>query len=262
MFQREIGSSILEVSHKRIEHPRQSVYFNHIHNHCEILLFISGVADYNIDGQMFRPSPYDMLFIPAATYHYLIPTESVPYENYVIGIEPKILDTEGYNKLFSSPLMISIKDDPEVKGFFSRLDFYDKNYSDADFNSGALHLIHELVTYLRYRKDDLHFVHSGSLEHIDEIIKYISDNIENQIDADSIAEHFSLSKSYVQNLFSQNMHIGIKKYIMQKKIYAADNDLSLGIAPYKVCEKYGFGDYSIFYRLYRRTFGYSPKSRK
>ena len=89
MFQRQIGSSVLEVSHKLMESPNQSVYFNHIHNHCEILLFIRGQADYNIDGQIFSPSPYDLLFIPAATYHYLIPTASVPYENYVIGIDPQ-----------------------------------------------------------------------------------------------------------------------------------------------------------------------------
>jgi len=262
MFQRQIGSSILEVSHKRIEHPTQSVYFNHIHNHCEILLFISGSADYNIDGQVFRPSPYDMLFIPAATYHYLIPTASVPYENYVIGFDPKIIDTEHYEKLFSPPLMINIKDDPELKGFFTRLDLYHKSYSKHDFDETAFSLIKELVTYCRYRKDDLNFVHSGSLTHIDEIVKYISDNIENHLNAEIIAEHFSLSISYVQNLFSQNMHIGLRKYIMQKKIYAADNDLFLGMSPYTVCEKYAFGDYSIFYRQYKKTFGCSPRNRK
>lgn len=262
MFQKEIGSSICEVSHKLIECPSKNVYFNHIHNHCEILLFISGQADYNIDGQIFKPSPYDLLFIPAATYHYLIPTASIPYENYVIGVDPGIVDPVHYHKLFSPPLMISIKDDPELKNFFTRLDYYDHTYSQHDFSECTMSLIRELITYCSYRKDALNSVHSGSIAHIDEIIAYITKNIEMPLDADTISREFLLSKSYVQNLFSQSMHIGLKKYIMQKKIYAAHNDLSQGLSPVEVCEKYAFGDYSVFYRLYKKTFNTSPREQR
>lgn len=258
MFENIIGTSILEVSHKMIERPSQSVYFNHIHNHCELLLFIRGKANYNIDGQIFEPSPYDLIFIPAATYHYLIPTESVPYENYVIGIDPKIIDPEHYKTIFSPPLMTSIKEDDEFISYFTRLDYYHKNYSEKDFLKCAESLINELITYCAYRKNDLKFIHSGSITHIDGIIKYISENIEKPLSADMIATHFMLSKSYIQNLFSQTMHIGIKKYIMQKKIYSAHLDLLNGMSPQDVCEKYSFGDYSVFYRLYRNTFNKSP----
>jgi len=239
MFQRQIGSSVWEVSHKLMERPNQSVYFNHIHNHCEILLFIRGQADYNIDGQIFSPSPYDLLFIPAATYHYLIPTASVPYENYVIGIDPQIIDPNHLAQLFSPPLMINIKEDNELISFFKRLDFYNENYSDEDFSKCAFALINELITYCSYRKNELKSVHSGTITHIDDIIKYINDNIEKPINADMISKHFMMSKSYIQNLFSQNMHIGIKKYIMQKMMHYVS--LMISIINYmKVQEKVSF----------------------
>lgn len=260
MFEANIGSEILEVSHKRMERPTQSVYYNHIHNHCELLLFINGQADYNIDGQIFSPSPYDLLFIPAATYHYLIPTATIPYENYVIGIDPAIIDPAHYQALFTSPLMISIKEDPQLLGFFTRLDHYHQRYSIPDFCHCAACLIQELITYCAYHKAELTSVHSGTLPYIDGIIQYISNNLEIELNADIIADHFLLSKSYIQNMFSQNMHIGLKKYIMQKKIYAAHADLSRGLSPIQVCEKYAFGDYSVFYRLYKRTFETSPRS--
>ena len=261
MFERRIGENIPEVSHKLIERPNRGVYFNHIHNHCEMLLFIRGEADYNIDGQIFTPSPFDLLFIPAATYHYLMPTASVPYENYVIGISPAVVGDKHYQKLFSPPLMINIKEDTELRSFFTRLDLYHENFSGEDFSRCAESLIRELVTYCSYGKNSLHSVHSGSIAYIDEIIGYITQNIEKPLDADGIAHHFLLSKSYVQNLFSQNMHIGLKKYIMQKKIYAAHADLGQGASPCEVCEKYAFGDYSIFYRLYKKTFSVSPGSK-
>ena len=261
MFQKEIGKTIVEVSHKRIEQPRKSVYFNHIHNHCELLLFLRGDADYNIDGQVYKPRPYDLLFIPAGTYHYLIPTSSRPYENYVVGIDPSEI-SEHYAALFTPPLMINIKEDAEFVGFFNRLDTYYETYGEADFERCAKALILELVTYSAYRKSEMHAVHSGSLTHVEEMIAYISANLEEKLDADGIARHFLLSRSYVQNLFSQNMHIGLKKYIMQKKIYAAHADMIAGMTPNEVCEKYKFGDYSLFYRTYKKTFGNSPRDIK
>lgn len=260
MFQIAISDMIPEVSHKRIEHPTQNVYYNHIHNHCEILLFISGQADYNIDGQIYSPSPYDLLFIPAATYHYLIPTASIPYENYVIGIDPSCINSVHYNNLFTAPLMISIKEDPQLLQFFKQMDHDQRMYEPNDLEICTTCLIRQIITYCAYHKPELTSGSSGSLPYIDGIIQFINNNLELPLDADMIAHHFSLSKSYVQNLFTQKMHIGLKKYIMQKKIYAAHADLSRGNTPMEVCEKYAFGDYSIFYRLYCKTFETSPRA--
>ena len=262
MFLKNIGKGFFEVSHKRIEVPNQSVYFNHIHNHCELLLFLSGDAHYNIDGKEFSPKAYDLIFIPAATYHYLMPTSDSPYENYVIGFDPDIISGEHYKKLFSAPLMINIKDDSELVGFFTRLDLYNDTYSEGDFALCAAALIRELVTYCSYAKDKLAGAHSGENTLIDKIINLINKNIEEPLDAERISEQLHLSVSYVQNVFSQRMHIGLKKYITQKKIYAAHADIARGMTPGEACEKYGFGDYSTFYRLYKKHFASSPRNKK
>lgn len=262
MFIEALGEHIPEVSHKLIEKPRKSVYFNHIHNHAEMLLFLRGRADYNIDGQIFSPLPYDLLFIPKATYHYLMLRESVPYENYVIGISPALLKEEHYQTLFSAPLVINVKEDAELRGYFTRLDLYHGLFSREDFARCAERLLGELITYTAYRKKSLNSVRSDSIAYVDKIISYITEHIEEPLDAEDIAQHFLLSKSYVQNMFSESMHIGLKKYIMQKKVYAAHEELERGLSPSEACEKYAFGDYSVFYRLYKKTFSSSPRSRK
>lgn len=258
MFFENISSDIPELSHKRIALPDKSVYFNHIHRHCELLLFISGVAEYSIDGRVFRPSPYDLLFIPSANYHYLMPSPTVPYENYVVGIDPDRLRPDIYQKLFSPPYMISVEDDTELRAFFTRLDRYHALYSREDFAVSAEAVVSELLTYLAYRKSALHSVHSRGTTYIDGIVRFIAEHLHEPLDAESISRHFLLSKSYVQNMFSERMHIGLKKYIMQKKIYAAHRDIVCGMSPKEACEAYSFGDYSGFYRLYRQTFSTSP----
>ncbi len=258
LFATKIGDQILEISHKLIQQPMKSVYFNHIHEHCEILLFIQGEANYNIDGQIYTPAPYDLLFIPAGAYHYLNPTETKTYENYVIGFRLSIVDPIHYDHLFSQPLMVSIKNHPDLCSFFSRLDYYYDTFTEKDFSDCALALVRELIIYLSYCKQELNYVRSSSVAQVDEVIRYISDNIEQPLNADTISHHFHMSKSYIQNLFSQNMHIGLKKYIIQKKLYAADADIKQGLSPYLACEKYCFGDYSSFYRQYKTHFKKSP----
>lgn len=262
MFQEHIEPILPELSHKLVKTPDTRVYQNHIHNHCEILLFVRGNADYNIDGQRFCPSPYDLLFIPAATYHYLIPTAAIPYENYVIGITPDFMTAAQYEKLFSPPYMIRIKEDSELRGFFKRLDDYAERYSNEDFHACASAVVREIITYCAYRKDALHSVHSGSPAHIDKIVGYVSVHLTEPLSASIIARELLLSRSYVQNLFSAYMHIGLKTYIMQKKIYAAHHDLENGIPPGVVAEKYCFGDYSGFYRLYKKTFSRPPRAKQ
>ena len=259
MFQKKIGNSVFEISHKRMDRPDKSVYFNHIHDYCEILLFICGDADFNIDGQAFHPSPYDLIFIPPATYHCLLPMSQLPYENYVIDFKPDIIESRYYEKLFSSPMMINVKEDGEILDLFSRLDRYESRYDDEDFNVCTFALIKELMVCCAYSKGDAHSSKIASPTHIEGIINFISKNIEAPIDVGIISKHMHLSESYVQNLFSQNMHIGLKKYIMQKKIYAAHGDILDGVSPSRAGEKYGFGDYSSFYRLYKKTFGVSPR---
>ena len=77
-----------------------------------------------------------------------------------------------------------------------------------------------------------------------------------------IKHYLKIAKEETKAAFSNNKWLLLcKKYIMQKKIYAAHRDLLNGLSPSTVCEKYGFGDYSSFYRLYRKTFNASPNKK-
>lgn len=262
MFNKVISLSGVEVSHKRIENPVNTVYYNHMHDHAEMVLFLSGNVEFNVDGKLFKPQPFDLLFIPSAVYHHALPTGNTPYENYVIDFIPSLIENEKHlETLFSTPLILNVKEEQEVLNFFSRLDFYFENYSEEDFNTSAFYLIKELIIYCSYMVENGVKVKSGKHTHLEEIIKFINQNLEKKLDALVIAKAFNFSKSYVQNIFSANMKIGLKKYVMQKKIYAAKADLDLGLSASAVCEKYCFYDYSVFYRNYKKTFKRSPKNR-
>ncbi len=261
MFNEKIGESIFEISHKIADKPKEDFYNTHIHQHCELLLFIKGNAHYNIDGQLFEPNPYDLIFIPKGTYHCLIPQSDMTYENYVIDFSDTLLSAKQSEKLFSSPFITNIKNDTDLLRFFTLLDLYYEKYSYEDFCQCCLLLLKEILIYCTYRDKSLPQTDYKSNKLINNIIDYITENIEKPITAIDISNHFAFSKSYIQNTFSQVMHIGIKHYIIQKKIFAAQNDLVTGLSPNEVATKYGFSDYSSFFRHYKRIIGCSPRKK-
>lgn len=262
MFEVKGGYPIYELSHKRVDEPCATDYGRHMHNCCELLLFIRGDANYNIDGLTYRPKPYDLLIIPRATYHYVIPVSPMPYENYVLDFAGDLLPPVHCKKVFARPLIINIREDKEFYSFFKRLDLYHETYLQEDFIYAVKSLLREMLIYCSYRMERSVIVEQERPPLVDTILRMISDNIEQPLDAEFLAKELMLSKSYLQNIFSQTMHIGLKQYIMQKKIFAAHNDLEKGMTSKAVCEKYCFSDYSVFFRIYKKTMGYSPKQTK
>ncbi|MBQ7336640.1 MAG: helix-turn-helix domain-containing protein [Clostridia bacterium] len=262
MFEAKLGYPVYEISHKYVETPSADQYAQHMHDCCELLLFVQGDAEYNVDGILYRPRPYDLLAIPKATYHCFIPKAPVPYENYVLDFHQALIPPQHAKKLFSHPWIINIKNDAEFCHFFRMLDVYHKTYEEEDFAVCAEALLRELLVFGSYRMENSVKVEPSRNPLVDSMIRLISEHIEEPIDADFLAREMMLSKSYLQNVFSQAMQIGLKQYIMQKKIFAAHNDLMSGMSSGAVCAKYGFSDYSVFFRMYKKTLGYSPRQAK
>ena len=59
MFEVKSKGPIFEISHKYVEIPNEAQYSQHTHACCELLLFVRGDANFNIDGILHRPKPYD-----------------------------------------------------------------------------------------------------------------------------------------------------------------------------------------------------------
>ena len=138
MFKFYFNEQIHEVSHKQVINPKKEDYANHMHTYCEMILFLSGDVDYNIDGNIYKPKEDDLMFIPKDTYHCLMPKVDTVYENYVLSFSADVFTSEEYKKIFSYPLVVNIKDDPLISDFFQKLDLYNELFSTDDFKNGFL----------------------------------------------------------------------------------------------------------------------------
>lgn len=244
--------------------PRENKhrYSRHFHESGELLLLISGNVQYSVDGKSYALKSYDVLLIPPYTYHFLIPISDDDYESYVINIRMDFAKNERLKKLFSPPYIINIANDSVLRRMFTLFDYYYENYTFDDFKEASDHLMQELLICLSYKtkRDVVGWDRHKGDTLITQITSYINENLIGELNADIIARHLNFSRSYVQNQFSEVMGIGLKQYINQKKIYAAHSDIQNGISPNEAAQKYGYADYSCFFRQYKKIFGVSPKS--
>lgn len=92
------------------------------------------------------------------------------------------------------------------------------------------------------------------------IIAYISEHLEEDLNPDNIAAALYISRSQLDRIFKQNLGFTLWKYITFKRLIRARHLLHAGVANNEVARRCGFGDYSTFYKVYTKIFGTPPRA--
>ena len=61
--------------------------------------------------------------------------------------------------------------------------------------------------------------------------------------------------------FKTDLGIPLYRFIIEKKLFYAHKDMKSGISATEAAQKYGFSDYSCFYRHYKKLFGTAPSEK-
>ncbi|MBQ7364348.1 MAG: helix-turn-helix domain-containing protein [Clostridia bacterium] len=245
------------VAHKYETTPNIRHFYGHTHEHYEVFLFIKGDASFNIEGNKFMLSPLDIIIIPPHYYHCLILDGISPYERYVLEIPSTRIDSS-WETLFSQPKLFNIAHNPKLQDIFYRLDTYQELLPEDDFAQMCEYLVQECLLVLKssFGNDSIEHSYDPLTKRI---LHYINENLSLPLSVEALSEHFFLSKSHIQNVFYQNMKIGVKSYIVQKKMLLAKDLLESGKKPYEVAEELGYSDYTTFYKNFRKHYKASPK---
>ncbi|EML9989134.1 TPA: helix-turn-helix domain-containing protein [Citrobacter amalonaticus] len=100
---------------------------------------------------------------------------------------------------------------------------------------------------------------SISTEVIDDLVKWIDKNLDQPLRINEIALRSGYSKWHLQRLFLQKMGMNLGRYIRERKLFLAAQDLIKTDA--KVCDisiKYGYDSQQAFTRIFSQTFKLSP----
>ena len=94
------------------------------------------------------------------------------------------------------------------------------------------------------------------------ISNFIQSNLDKKLSSESIAEQFSVSRSYLYKMAVKNYGCGINEYVQKSKMEKAKQMLSQGSSIGETANALGFADPSYFIKVFKKHFGITPLSLK
>ena len=260
-------TDLISFGNSLTERPDPARFERHCHQKYEILYVSRGKGKCIVEG-IEHPIFHGSLFIfRPFEYHYVCPDPDSVYERYVCNFS-------------ENALMDAVRSLPMLSDSTQGLHFYGEGIASNFCNVAsiiesfaekndpkssqseamAVSAVNQLLLLLSRESGSTD--ESAGNELVGRIIEYLNRNLEQKISLEETAKHFFISKYYLCRLFRRHTGVTVLSYLNSKKIAKAQHLILSGEPPSSVAYAVGFGDYSSFYRLYKKTFGVSPQNDK
>ena len=93
---------------------------------------------------------------------------------------------------------------------------------------------------------------------LDGLLSYIDKNLNKRLVLPEMASLFAISESTISKLFRSRMDISFYRYVTKRRLIAAKTLIGMEIALEDIPSRIGYGDYSSFYRSFKKEYGISP----
>ncbi|NJD01963.1 MAG: helix-turn-helix domain-containing protein [Ruminiclostridium sp.] len=256
-----------------VDDPTVEVEY-HNHDFYEIYIYISGRVSYIIEGTSYRLKPGDILLVHSRELHKPVIEPGESYQRIVLWVNPDFLHSqsiEGTNLSMCFEMDLPKRHNllrpgsemsANIKSILNR---FERACTNSAFGNPLLRNTYllELIIYLNravletYEDDitiDIEFN-----EKINTVIRYINDNLCENLLLDNISSKFFMSKYHLLREFKKHTGFTIHRYICQKRLIAAKSMLKDGFSVTEACSKCGFNDYSNFIRSFKNNYGIPPR---
>lgn len=245
----------------------------HYHEFCKVLLLISGGGGYFIGTERYQLRAGDILLIGSRTLHRPELDAHSAYERIIIYISPEYLrrtSTQGCDLLsvFSGDkgAVLRLGEEPRRKVFALAYSL-EQDLQTQGFgreilgNSGMLRLMVELGRRMENAPTLEPAPLTRSSSRIRDISAYLEEHLAEDLDVDTIAQRFFISKYHLMRLFRQETGITLHQYITRKRLLLAREMMDSGMRATEACYRCGFKSYSSFTRASAAQLGTTPTGR-
>ena len=265
-------SEMYNIAHNITQVPSGSCLI-HSHTKYEILYMLAGDAVFSIGGSEFKMRPHTLLFIPPNVFHGIHVLTDATYDRYTVHFDPAILSHEHRALLLSKlPAKSGASCCVYDMGDSGILDML-RQFDDLDGGPETLHkplvpiFLHALIARILIKlpdENDNALSSEGGVNHSlkNKLLDYIDDHFTEPITLDTLSATFFVSKSQLNQVFRQVTGTTIIDYIIKKRIAYAQQLLLNGVSAMQAGIAAGFGDYTSFYRAYKKHVGVSPNHDK
>jgi len=257
--------------HHTVEHkPMPAAFSRHCHNMYEVIFFLEGEGEFLVEGSRYALLPNSLLLLRPREFHYMNISPNTTYERYVVHFSSELLLLQDFqtllepfdNRIAGQGNLYYCKDMTNaISQLFIRLADYSCLPEDEKIMLSKCILSELLVLVLGIfrRRDETLTLPKSDLGI--ELIAYLNENITRPIHLEQLAEQFFVSKYYLSHIFKNCTGISIMDYVIRKRVKMAQSMISNGIPAAKAAQSCGFGDYTSFFRAYKRIIGASPSTK-
>lgn len=250
------------------EKPDDGSFIMHVHDRCEIYCFVSGNAEYLVEGARYPLKTGSVLIMRPSESHKPKILGSGRYERYAVNFSLSAVERLDPRRMLMKP-------------FFERPLGRGNLYGAAELSSETVRLFGEICggnigedyerqleistrLFLLLEMIYKAYLKRGSAEYApptvlsEQIITYINSHLFEELSVPMLAELFFLSVSQLGRVFRQAIGAAPWEYITIKRLTVAREKIRCGEPAGIAAESCGFGNYSAFYRAYVKRFGCSP----
>lgn len=245
----------------------------HTHDYYEFYFFVEGNVDIKIENVSNHIKPGDFVIIPPGVNHCPVFNDNVtPYRRFVLWISADycakltqaateygyIMQLAASSKqyIFSNDVLTFNEIQSELFNITSEV----KGNRYGKSAKVSL-MINDLILNLnRIVYEHNTSVSTSSKEKLTTVIsKFIELHLDEDLSLERLEREFFVSKYYIEHAFKDDFGISMHKYIQMKRLYACRDAIGRGKPIQEAYPLYGFNDYSVFFRAFKKEFGLSPK---
>lgn len=244
----------------------------HHHDFYEVFFFLGGNVSYRAEGQLYQLKPGDVLLInPMVLHQPIIASDGPDYERIILWVDKEYLAGfaggelsrcfEGAERVKLLHLSASVQR-AELTELLGRLvrECYGKDYGASLYAEGLFMQIMAELNRLALQSAARPVTERDSSPLVSELLSYINEHYSESLSLDELAKRFFISKYHLSHEFSRAVGTGVYRYIMLRRLTAAKQLLSEGVAPGEVYGRCGFQDYTSFFRAFKAEYGVNPRA--
>lgn len=253
------------------DEPDDGDFSMHVHEQYEIYYFVSGDAEYLVEGSRYPLLGGCILIMRPSESHRVKILESSKYERYAVNFSSalvKSFDPQGR-------LLKAFDDRPlgrgnlyypteatqeNIRKMYSQVFELGDDYEKRLRITALLFLLLDMINKQFLNRTD--FAYPPPKSAAEKIMSYVNAHIFDDLTVPKLAQHFYLSTSQFGRIFRQASGSSPWEYITIKRLTAAREKIRGGMAAQKAGLCCGFKDYSSFFRAYVKYFGWPPKTDK
>ncbi len=242
----------------------------HYHEFDKALVFYSGSVDYIIEGVTYSLSPGDILFVPHHAIHKPVISSKAEYERAVFWIRPGFLESKSREdtelgscfRLSSERRACLYHPEAETLSRIKKLVAgLERAVGEERFGSGMLAESLFLQLMIEFNRCVLEADpgEKRSIDpKIDEALRYINNNLAEELSVEALAGMCYLSRYYFMRRFKESTGYTVHNYICQKRLTAAAEMLENGTGVTEAAMRVGFSEYSSFLRAFKKVYSATP----